>query len=89
MDFGLKGKVAIISGSSAGIGMAIARELAAEGVHVVLAARREQPLRDAMLSIQAEGGSASYAVADMTIAEQVRAVLKPSTGDHLSRPFRQ
>jgi len=71
MDFGLNGKVAIIGGSSAGIGLAIAKELAAEGAHVVLTARREGPLKDAVAAIKAEGGKASYAVANMMIAEQV------------------
>ena len=39
MDLGLRGKVAVITGGSAGIGLAIADGLAAEGVSVILAAR--------------------------------------------------
>jgi len=39
MDLGLKDKIAVITGGSVGIGLAIAEGLAAEGVHVVLAAR--------------------------------------------------
>jgi NAD(P)-dependent dehydrogenase (short-subunit alcohol dehydrogenase family) len=42
MDLDLKDKVAVISGGSVGIGLAVAHGLAAEGVHVVLAARNEE-----------------------------------------------
>ncbi|RYD97417.1 MAG: SDR family oxidoreductase [Sphingomonadales bacterium] len=76
MDFGLKGKVAIVGGSSAGIGLAIGKELAAEGAHVLLTARREGPLKEAVAQIQATGGSASYFVADMQIAAQVNAAVE-------------
>ena len=41
MDLGLKAKVALVGGASSGLGLAIARELAAEGVRVALLARRE------------------------------------------------
>ena len=41
MDLGLKGKVAVITGGSVGIGLAVARGLAEEGVHVALCARDE------------------------------------------------
>jgi len=41
MDLGLKDKVAVITGGSAGIGLAVAKGLAQEGVHVVLCARNE------------------------------------------------
>jgi 3-oxoacyl-[acyl-carrier protein] reductase len=44
MDLGLRGKNAIICGASSGLGLAIARELAAEGANVALVARREQEL---------------------------------------------
>ena len=51
MDLNLKGKVAVITGGSIGIGLAVAEALAAEGVHLVLAAR--QPER---LNAEAKGG---------------------------------
>ncbi|HET8612919.1 MAG TPA: SDR family oxidoreductase [Sphingomonas sp.] len=65
MDFGLQGRVALVSGGSAGMGRAIARELAGEGVSVMLAARRENPLREAAAEIARTGGDAAWVVADM------------------------
>ncbi|HCH07865.1 MAG TPA: short-chain dehydrogenase, partial [Dehalococcoidia bacterium] len=47
MDFGLNGKAAIVTGGSVGIGKAIARELALEGVDVAIAARRQDLLEQA------------------------------------------
>src|SRR6202051_3536546 len=45
MDLGLKGKVAVITGGSVGIGLAIAEGLAAEGVDIVMAARNVERVR--------------------------------------------
>ena len=44
MDFGLQGKHAIVTGGSRGIGKAIARELAREGVDVAIVARNKGDL---------------------------------------------
>lgn len=52
----LTGKVAVISGGSKGIGAAIARALAAEGVDCVLAARNEESLKATSESIAEETG---------------------------------
>jgi 3-oxoacyl-[acyl-carrier protein] reductase len=51
MDLGLKGKAAVITGGSVGIGLAVAQGLAAEGVNVVLAARQVERLQEAATSI--------------------------------------
>ena len=52
MDLNLTGKVAVITGGSAGIGRAIAHGLAAEGTHLVLCARDEERLREVAAEIQ-------------------------------------
>ena len=63
MDLGLKGKVAVITGASVGIGLAIAEGLAAEGVHVVMAAREDDRLRKAARRIAKAHGVKTLAVA--------------------------
>ena len=55
MKLGLKGKVAVVTGSSKGIGKAIARSLAAEGSEVVLCARDKKALDRAAAEIAQEG----------------------------------
>jgi NAD(P)-dependent dehydrogenase (short-subunit alcohol dehydrogenase family) len=65
MDLQLSGKVAVVTGGSAGIGLAIARGLAAEGVHVALCARDEARLRSAAAEI--EGVRVLTVPADLTV----------------------
>ena len=52
MDFGLKGKLAVVSGSTAGIGLAIATTLASEGAKVVLNGRTEARVNTALERIR-------------------------------------
>src|ERR1700682_765553 len=59
----LAGKVAIVGGSSAGIGYAIARRLAGDGADVALVARRAEPLEAAAARIRNETGRRVFAVA--------------------------
>ena len=62
MDLGLRGKVALVSGSSDGIGYAVARLLAREGPRTVLCARREALLRAARQTLEKENGAEALAV---------------------------
>ena len=63
MDLQLKGKTALISGSSKGIGLSIATCLYNEGCNVVINSRHANRLRAASKEI---GSNASYFVADVT-----------------------
>ena len=77
MDFGLAGKVAIITGSSDGIGYAAARALAREGARLVLCARRETLLAEASESIVKETGTEVLAVrCDVQRLDDVRNLVK-------------
>jgi 3-oxoacyl-[acyl-carrier protein] reductase len=57
MDLRLKGKTALVTGASQGIGRAIARGLAAEGAQICVAARRHQLLEALATEIVAAGGA--------------------------------
>ncbi|MEE9284331.1 MAG: glucose 1-dehydrogenase [Dehalococcoidia bacterium] len=67
MDLGLHDKVAIVTGSSRGIGRAIALGLAAEGCQVALCARGEEALRQTAAEIEAQGVFALPVVCDVTL----------------------
>jgi NAD(P)-dependent dehydrogenase (short-subunit alcohol dehydrogenase family) len=59
-------RLALITGASRGIGRAVAKALAREGAHVILAARRAGSLEDLDDEIRAEGGSATLVKLDLT-----------------------
>lgn len=67
----LKDKVAIVTGSTSGIGVGIARLYAAEGAKVVICGRREEKGQAVVDSITKEGGEAWYHFMDMTSTESV------------------
>jgi 3-oxoacyl-[acyl-carrier protein] reductase len=75
MDFGISGRTAIVCGGSAGLGYATAHALSREGVHVFLAARTEQTLREAAGQIAADSGNEVTPVTCDVTTDDGRAVL--------------
>jgi short-subunit dehydrogenase len=64
-----KDKIALVTGASSGIGAATARELARQGMQVVLVARRKARLQELTDEIQSAGGKAQAIPADLSVPE--------------------
>ncbi|MER7807292.1 SDR family oxidoreductase [Streptomyces sp900116325] len=76
----LAGRTAVITGSTSGIGAAIARTLAVEGAHVVLSGRQETSGQRVVEEIRQAGGRADFVTADLAGSyEQLRAFAVQAT----------
>ncbi len=75
MDLGLKGKRAIVTGASRGIGRECALELAREGARVCVTARDEGLLEKAVADINAAGGEGMSVSSDLTSLEGCKKVV--------------
>lgn len=85
MDFGIKGKWALVCGASKGLGLGCARALLQEGAHVVIVARTPAPLlaaAETLRAARAPGNEASVlsVAADITTAEGRAAVFGLAAG---------
>ncbi len=68
----LKGKVAIVTGSTSGMGRATAKLFAREGAKVVVTGRNEERAKEVVNKITSEGNEAIYVVADMLKMKDVK-----------------
>ncbi|HVY50356.1 MAG TPA: SDR family NAD(P)-dependent oxidoreductase [Devosia sp.] len=73
--FRIDGRRALVTGGSAGLGLACAAALAGQGAHVVVAARHRETLDDAVALLRDAGGSAEGLVIDVTDRAAVEAAL--------------
>jgi NAD(P)-dependent dehydrogenase (short-subunit alcohol dehydrogenase family) len=78
--FDLSGRVALVTGGSKGLGMAMARGLAEAGADVIISSRHEDELKRARAEIVAgTGRRGHYLVADMTDRDEVRSLAEEAT----------
>jgi 3-oxoacyl-[acyl-carrier protein] reductase len=79
MDLGLTGKIAVVTGSSRGLGLASARALVAEGCRVCICARGEESLAEAAIEVEAlakKPGMVAAVQADVSTAAGVQLVIE-------------
>jgi NADP-dependent 3-hydroxy acid dehydrogenase YdfG len=81
MADGLQGTVALVTGASSGIGEATARDLAARGAAVAIAARRKERLDALAREIEDGGGRALAVECDVTDQEQAQALVARTVED--------
>ncbi|HEY8675995.1 MAG TPA: SDR family oxidoreductase [Candidatus Dormibacteraeota bacterium] len=71
MDLNLRGRRALVTGGSKGIGLAVAEELVAEGVHVAICARHPRELDAAAEKLRGSGCTVYAQVTDVTDPAQI------------------
>ncbi|GHE68376.1 oxidoreductase [Camelimonas fluminis] len=91
MDLELNGKTALVTGSTAGIGLAIAKRLVAEGAHVIICGRNRQKLDSTAagagaVAVLADPATAEGAAALVAAVPQVD-ILVNNLGIYESKPF--
>lgn len=77
----LEGKIAIVTGASSGIGLAIARALGKEGAAVLLTGRTKAPMDEAAKEITSAGGKAAVRQADVRDEKAVREVVDAAVAE--------
>jgi NAD(P)-dependent dehydrogenase (short-subunit alcohol dehydrogenase family) len=75
----LKGKTALVTGSTSGIGRATALALAARGAHVLVVGRNEQRAKDVVAEIEDSGGSATFRLITLSGLESARDLVEWAT----------
>ncbi len=81
MDLGLKGKKAIVTGGTRGIGRAIAETLAGEGADVAICARKQGEIDEAVGALAAKGVKAYGGVVDIADGPALKAWIDKTAGE--------
>ncbi len=82
MDLGIAGKTALVTAGSKGLGRAIARRLAREGVSVCVSARGAEAVQSVVSEITALGGQAEGVLADVSTAEGCATAVREAERAH-------
>ena len=75
----LKGKTALVTGSTSGIGKATAIALAARGAHVLVVGRNEQRAKDVVAEIEGSGGSAPFRLTTLSDLQSAQDLVEWAT----------
>jgi len=75
----VRGRTAVVTGASSGIGQAVAEHLGALGAKVWMCGRTEEPLQESCVAIEGSGGSADYSVFDISDISVLRSFIQDAS----------
>ncbi|NJK95420.1 MAG: SDR family oxidoreductase [Bacteroidales bacterium] len=81
LDFGLKGKVALVTGATQGLGYTLARGLASQGATLIISARNREKLDSALERLQKEGFEVRGYLFDVTNQSEIDAAISNILSD--------